>query len=79
MLEGDVGQEAFYSYIRSWMELGIPHIQFNVVKKEILLDAQANPIEYQDLLVRVAGYSAYFVDLNRGMQDGIIARTEHGM
>lgn len=77
LLEGEVGQEAFYAYIKSWMEMGISHIQFNVVDTAMLLDAQAHPDKYQDLLVRVAGYSAYFVDLNRGMQDGIIARTEH--
>jgi formate C-acetyltransferase len=77
LLEGEVGQEAFYSYIKTWIEMGIPHIQFNVIDRKTLLDAQAHPDRYEDLLVRVAGYSAYFVDLNRGMQDGIIARTEH--
>jgi formate C-acetyltransferase len=66
----------FINYLKTWRELGIAHVQFNVVDKETLLDAQTHPEEYQDLIVRVAGYSAYFVDLSRGLQDVIIARTE---
>jgi len=73
-LEGNM-KEVFMDYIRSWGDLGISHIQFNVVDREKLLDAQKNPEKYQDLLVRVAGYSAYFVDLSKGLQDSIIART----
>ena len=46
------------------------------ISKETLLDAQKNPSEYKDLLVRVAGYSAYFVELSKGLQDDIIGRTE---
>ena len=52
------------------------HSQFTVASKETLLDAQKNPSEYKDLLVRVAGYSAYFVELSKGLQDDIIGRTE---
>ncbi|NTU49090.1 MAG: hypothetical protein HGA84_08845, partial [Syntrophobacteraceae bacterium] len=59
-----------------WGDLGISHIQFNVVDRETLLAAQKNPERYSDLIVRVAGYSAYFVDLSKGLQDSIIARTE---
>jgi formate C-acetyltransferase len=56
--------------------MGISHIQFNVVDRDTLLDAQAHPERHTDLIVRVAGYSAYFVDLSKGLQDSIIARTE---
>jgi pyruvate formate-lyase/glycerol dehydratase family glycyl radical enzyme len=57
--------------------LGGKHIQFNVVDKATLLDAQANPKKYLSLVVRVAGYSALWIELNRVVQDEIIARTEH--
>jgi pyruvate formate-lyase/glycerol dehydratase family glycyl radical enzyme len=69
-------EHLFVSYLKTWRDLGISHIQFNVVDKETLLEAQRNPQEFQDLIVRVAGYSAYFVDLSKGLQDSIIARTE---
>jgi formate C-acetyltransferase len=75
MLEGDM-KPIFVSYLRTWGDLGISHIQFNVVDKETLLAAQKNPEKFPDLIVRVAGYSAYFVDLSKGLQDSIIARTE---
>jgi pyruvate formate-lyase/glycerol dehydratase family glycyl radical enzyme len=67
---------AFLGYLKTWKELNIPHIQFNVVDKETLLKAKAEPEKYSDLIVRVAGFSAYFVDLSGGLQDHIIARTE---
>ena len=69
-------KEVFIDYIRSWGDLGISQIQFNVVDPETLKDAQEHPEDHTDLLVRVAGYSAYFVDLSKGLQDSIIARTE---
>ncbi|MFH1626255.1 MAG: pyruvate formate lyase family protein [Pseudomonadota bacterium] len=75
VLEGDMKQ-TFLSYLRTWGDLGISHVQFNVVDRETLLAAQKNPDSYQDLIVRVAGYSAYFVDLSKGLQDSIIKRTE---
>ena len=53
----------------------IPHVQFNIVDQETLKKAQQNPEEYKDLVVRVAGYSAYFVDLTKGLQDHLMART----
>jgi choline trimethylamine-lyase len=74
-LEGQ-HKEIFYSYLKSWGELDIPHIQFNIVDKKTLLAAQAKPEGHTDLIVRVAGYSAYFVDLSKGLQDSIIDRTE---
>jgi len=66
----------FIPYLKPWRDLNIPHIQFNIVDKETLVDAQNNPDEHRDLIVRVAGFSAYFHDLSRGLQDHIIARTE---
>jgi formate C-acetyltransferase len=76
-LEGEM-KEVFIDYLRSWGELGISQIQFNVVDPETLIDAQNNPENHPDLLVRVAGYSAYFVDLSKGLQDSIIARSQQG-
>jgi len=63
--------------IRIYFEFGGKHIQFNVVDKATLLDAQKHPERHRDLIVRVAGYSAYFVNLGKATQDEIIARTEH--
>ncbi|MBW1984840.1 MAG: hypothetical protein JRI53_08970, partial [Deltaproteobacteria bacterium] len=74
-LEGEM-KDIFIDYLRTWGDLGISQIQFNVVDRETLMEAQKNPEEHSDLLVRVAGYSAYFVDLSKGLQDSIIARTE---
>ena len=66
----------FLSYLKTWREKKISHIQFNVVDKETLTNAQQYPDKYQDLIVRVAGFSAYFADLSKGLQDHIIERTE---
>ncbi len=66
----------FLSYLKTWREKKIAHIQFNVVDKETLINAQQYPDKYQDLIVRVAGFSAYFADLSKGLQDHIIERTE---
>ncbi len=74
-LEGE-NKEMFLAYLESWQELGIPHIQFNVVDRAALEDAQLHPDRHRNLVVRIAGYSAYFVDLSKGLQDSIIARTE---
>ncbi|MCP3944120.1 MAG: hypothetical protein GY710_21945 [Desulfobacteraceae bacterium] len=76
-LEGNM-KEVFIDYIRSWGDLNINQIQFNVVDSKTLKKAQENPEEHKDLLVRVAGYSAYFVDLSKGLQDSIITRTAQG-
>ena len=53
------------------------HLQFNIINRETLLAAQKDPEKYRNLLVRVAGYSAYFVDLTPQLQNEIIQRTEH--
>ena len=74
-LEGDM-KEVFIDYIRSWGELDISQIQFNVVDQDTLLEAQENPHLHADLLVRVAGYSADFTGIGKTLQDEIIARTE---
>ena len=63
--------------LRAFCRLGIQHIQFNVVDQAVLLDAKAHPEAHRDLVVRVAGYSALFVDLAPALQDDIISRTEH--
>jgi pyruvate-formate lyase len=67
--------EVFAQYLKTWADLGIHHVQFNAVGREVLEDAQKNPENYFNLMVRVAGYSAYFVDLSKDLQDSIIART----
>jgi len=77
VLEGEEGLRALMNLIRAYFKLGGHHIQFNVINAQTLRDAQANPDRYRDLIVRVAGYSDYFCDLSRALQDEIIARTEH--
>ena len=73
------GVHRLASLIRTFIDLKIHHIQFNLVSSATMRAAQEKPEDYQDLMVRVAGYVAYFVKLTRSMQDSIIARTEHGM
>ncbi|NLG78242.1 MAG: glycyl radical protein [Firmicutes bacterium] len=77
LLEGDDGIDNLAHLVRTYFRLGGHHIQFNVVRAETLRDAQAHPERHRDLIVRVAGYSDYFCDLSRALQDEIIARTEH--
>lgn len=76
-VEGDEGATKLVSFIRTWCDLKLWHLQFNIINKETLLNAQKEPDKYRNLLVRVAGYSAYFVDLSPDLQNDIIARTEH--
>jgi len=64
--------------IRSWCDLKLWHLQFNIINKETLLKAKADPDRYRGLLVRIAGYSSYFCDLSPDLQDDVINRTEHG-
>ena len=77
-LVGREGLEKFVALIRSYFDQKGMHMQFNVVDKETLLDAQKNPEKYKHLVVRVAGYSALFTTLSRSLQDDIIRRTEQG-
>jgi formate C-acetyltransferase len=74
--DGKQALEKFVTLLRSFCSLGIPHIQFNVVSAEMLREAQSSPDKYGHLVVRVAGYSAYFTELDRELQDEIIRRTE---
>lgn len=66
----------FIALLRTFVDLGIHHTQFNVIDRKTLIDAQAYPEKYSDLVVRVAGLAAYFVDLTKPVQDQIIERTE---
>lgn len=75
---GDEGLDKIVAFIRSWCALKLWHLQFNIINRETLLAAKAHPEDYRSLLVRVAGYSAYFVELTDELQNDIIARTEHG-
>ena len=77
ILEGKMGVDTLVALIRSYFRMGGHHIQFNVVDAATLREAQEHPEEHRDLIVRVAGYSDYFCDLGRSLQDEIIARTEH--
>lgn len=75
-LSGNAGLQNFASYIRAFFDQKGMHMQFNVVSKETLLDAQKHPENYKSLVVRVAGYSALFTSLSKALQDDIISRTE---
>ena len=75
-LSGLEGLQKFVSYIRAFFDQKGMHMQFNVVDRDTLLDAQKHPEKYKSLVVRVAGYSALFTTLSRSLQDDIIARTE---
>ena len=77
-LEGMSGLTKFIALIRSYFDQKGMHMQFNVVTRETLLDAQKNPEKYKTLVVRVAGYSALFTTLSKSLQDDIINRTEQG-
>jgi len=74
---GEEGTKKLVSLIRSWCDLKLWHVQFNIINKATLLAAKADPDNYRGLLVRVAGYSAYFCDLSPDLQDDMIERTEH--
>lgn len=76
-LAGELGLEKLCAYLRAFCRLHIQHIQFNVVSRKTLIDAQKHPERYGSLVVRVAGYSALFVELAEGIQNDIINRTEH--
>ncbi|MHC4228261.1 MAG: trans-4-hydroxy-L-proline dehydratase [Planctomycetota bacterium] len=76
VLTGEDGIEKLAHLIRAYFKLDGHHIQFNVITAETLREAQQNPEHHRDLIVRVAGYSDYFVDVGRDLQEEIIARTE---
>ena len=68
-----------YSYVKTYFDLGGMQMQMNVVTSETLKDAMAHPENYRNLLVRISGYNAYFVTLNKDMQMELIERAEYGM
>ena len=75
-LEGDKGLDNLKAVTETYFENGGFHVQYNVISRDTLLDAQANPEAYKGLVVRVAGYSAFFTALDKSLQNDIIARTE---
>lgn len=75
-LAGQSGLESFVALVRGYFDQKGSHMQFNVVSRQTLLDAQAHPEKYKSLVVRVAGYSALFTTLSKPLQDDIIRRTE---
>ncbi len=77
LLEGQEGIDNLAHLVRAYFRMGGHHVQFNVVSADTLRDAQKHPEKYRDLIVRVAGYSDYFCDLTKALQDEIISRTEH--
>lgn len=76
-IQGDSGLKNLASLVRSYFAQKGMHVQFNVIDRETLIKAQQNPDNYRDLVVRVAGYSAQFISLDKEIQDDIIRRTEH--
>lgn len=78
-LKGVNGIKKFADFLMAFTQLKIRHVQFNVQSRETLIDAQKHPENYAGLVVRVAGYSAFFVDLNKHIQDDIIRRAEHSL
>lgn len=74
---GEDGARKLVSFIKTYCDLKLWHIQFNIINRKTLLAAQKEPEKYRNLIVRIAGYSAYFCDLSKDLQDDLIARTEH--
>jgi pyruvate-formate lyase len=77
LFDDPMGFKRMADFIRTFVDLKIHQVQFNIVSSDVLRDAQAEPSNYRDLMVRVAGYVTQFVELPGGVQDAIIARTEH--
>ena len=77
VVAGEEGKRRLSAFLKTFLDLDVFHIQFNVVSHEVLRCAQRAPEDYKSLLVRVAGYSAYFVELSREIQEDILSRTAH--
>lgn len=77
VVAGEEGTKRLVSFIRTWCDLRLWHVQFSVVNRKTLLAAQKTPDKYRDLVIRVAGYSAYFTELTTMLQNELIARAEH--
>jgi formate C-acetyltransferase len=71
--------EHIYSYAKTYFDLGGMQMQFNVVSSDTLRDAMLHPENYKNLMVRISGYNAYFVTLNKDMQLELIERAEYGL
>ncbi len=78
-IEGKAGLQKFHDYVNAAMNLGLDMIQFNIVDAATLTDAQTHPEKHQNLVVRVSGYNANFVEMDRFVQDAVIKRTEHNL
>ncbi|MFZ4547875.1 MAG: pyruvate formate lyase family protein, partial [Bacteroidales bacterium] len=78
-LKGESGSKNMLALIKTYFEKPGFHVQFNVVDSRMLLDAQLHPENYRDLVVRVAGFSAYWVEMSKALQDQVIWRTEHSL
>jgi formate C-acetyltransferase len=76
-LRGDEGVAKLRDLTRTYFDNNGMEVQYNIVSGETMRAAQADPETYRDLVVRIAGYSAYFVELNKDCQNDIIARTEN--
>lgn len=76
-LAGEDGTRRLMDFIRVFCDLRLWHVQFNVINRETLMRAQKQPDLYKGLIVRIAGYSAYFTELTRDLQNDLIARTAH--
>ena len=76
VVAGEEGLNQMANLVRTYFNMDGHHIQFNVIDRQTLLEAQKHPEDYRDLIVRVAGYSDHFRNLSRALQDEIIARTE---
>ena len=70
--------DILFSYTKTYFEFGGMQLQYNIVTSDMLKDAMVNPNNYKNLLVRISGYNAYFVTLNRDMQEELINRAEYG-
>jgi formate C-acetyltransferase len=75
LIEDDRGKRNLMAFLKTLCDVGVYHIQFNIISTETLREAQRNPEAHRDLLVRVSGYTAYFVELGKEIQDEIIGRT----
>ena len=75
-ISSDEGLDKFTSMLEAYFEMGGRQVQFNPISKETLRDAQENPRDYLDLMVKVSGYSYRFVDLSKALQNDILSRTE---
>jgi formate C-acetyltransferase len=75
-VEGEMGNQKLRHLVEAFFDLGGMHLQYNVIGSDTLRDAQTHPENYQNLVIRIAGFSAYFVELDKSLQDDLISRTD---